>query len=433
MIRATQTWNQDSRTQAPRWPWIAIVLFALALALVSRVTGWNRFTESQQNLFTRSELARAISASPGNLVDQEARQLAGLPSKIDLPPGGPASEALVQYSLDAGLQVSVEAIFQQYRPDHGAFAAVDPSTGRVLALVSYERDARKDGAPTELGRNLALRATFPSASVFKVVTASAAIAEQKFTADTRIAFNGSNHTLYRSNVLKTSNNRWTRSLSLREAFAHSVNTVFGRIGAFNLGAAKLRDYADRFGFNRQIASDLPVQPGRVMLQSDADPWSLAETASGFTRETTMSPLQGALIAAALVNGGKMMTPYAVESIHLQDGDKIYQARPEIAAEVVSHGVASEVMELMRQTVVSGTSRKSFRGFSRGPTSIIDVGGKTGSLTGMDPIGKYDWFVGFGKIGDKAIALAALTIHREQWRVKSSYVARKAIERYLLGD
>lgn len=427
MIRGNQTCIRDARSEAPRWPWVAAVLLVLALILVGRLMGWSRFADSQRNLFTRSELARAIS------VAHEARQLAGLPSKIELPPGSPAPDALVQYSLDAGLQVEVESIFQQYRPDHGAFAAVDPATGRVLALVSYERDAKNGGAPTDLSGNLALRATFPSASVFKVVTASAAIAEQKFTANTQIAFNGTNHTLYRSNVLKNLNNRWTRSLSLREAFAHSVNTVFGRIGALNLGARTLRDYADRFGFNRQIASDLPVQPGRVVLQSDADPWALAETASGFTRDTTMSPLQGALIAAVLVNGGKMMSPYAVESIHLQDGEKIYQSKPELAAEVVSHRVASEVLELMRQTVVTGTSRKSFRGFSRGATSIIDVGGKTGSITGLDPIGKYDWFVGFGKIGNKAIALAALTIHREQWRVKSSHVARKAIERYLLGD
>jgi beta-lactamase class D len=58
-----------------------------------------------------------------------------------------------------------------------------------------------------------------------------------------------------------------------------------------------------------------------------------------------------------------------------------------------------------------------------------VGGKTGSLTGLDPEGKYDWFVGFASHGDQRIAVAALTIHRKLWRVKSSYLARKAIENY----
>ena len=291
----------------------------------------------------------------------------------------------------------------------------------------------------ELQDHLALRATFPSASVFKVVTASAAIAEQKFTADTRIAFNGANHTLYRSNVLKTSLNRWTRTISLKDAFAQSINTVFAKIGAFSVGAHKLKDYASRFGFNRQIASDLPVQPGKVLIEEDSDSWALAEAASGFTRETTMSPLQGALIAATLVNKGKMMAPYAVDSVHLPDGEPVYRARPEPAVfsdsgseQVVPPLVASEVLSLMRQTVISGTSRKSFRGISRRLASSMDVGGKTGSLTGLNPRGKYDWFVGYGRLGDRSIAMAALTIHKEQWRVKSSYIARRAVERYLLG-
>jgi cell division protein FtsI/penicillin-binding protein 2 len=247
-----------------------------------------------------------------------------------------------------------------------------------------------------------------------------------------VAFNGSNHTLYRGNILKHAQNRWTRHVSLRDAFAQSINTVFGRIGAFSVGAEKLRDYAGRFGFNRSIASDLPVQSGRAIISPDADAWSLAETASGFTRETTMSPLQGALIAASIINGGKMMQPYAVESVHLEDGDPVYQAEAGEPATTVPPEVAKELMTLMRQTVVSGTSRRSFRGFSRGPASAVDVGGKTGSLTGYSPQGKYDWFVGFGRLGQKSIALASLTIHKEQWRVKSSYVARRAIERYLLG-
>jgi peptidoglycan glycosyltransferase len=384
---------------------------------------------------SRSDLARALS-SVGAQGGGVERSWSGLPGLIELPgaaKGQPSREAIVQYTFDADLQSEVESIFRQYLPDHGAFAAIDPQTGRILALVSHEKRGRHSQGATSLDDNLALRATFPAASVFKVVTAAAAIAEQRFSADTRVAFNGSNHTLYRSNVLKESTNRWTRSVSLRDAFAQSINTVFGKIGAFTVGAEKLRDYASRFGFNREIASDLPVQPGRAQIEPNADAWSLAETASGFTRETTMSPLQGALIAASIVNDGRMMQPHAVESVHLQDGEPVYRAEIGEPALTVPPDVASELRELMRQTVVSGTSRKSFKGFSRGQSSVIDVGGKTGSLTGYDPPGKYDWFVGFGRVGDKSIALAALTIHREQWRVKSSYVARRAIEHYLLGN
>jgi len=412
--------EQKTKTNEHRFK-ILGTRFVIAAALAAGLGLWALSPKRSDTSFvSKSEISRALS---------ERASHPGLPSEISLEVGMKPVSALVQYSFDPGLQSSMEELFNHYSPDYGALVALDPVTGRILALISYEADQRAN-APQGLEEHLALRATFPSASVFKVVTASAAIAEKKFTADTRIAFNGSNHTLYKSHVLKDSWNRWTRTISLREAFAHSVNTVFAKIGAFNVGARGLRDYAGRFGFNRQIASDLPVQPGRALIPEDADAWTLAEAASGFTRDNTMSPLQGALIAATLVNQGKMVNPYAVESVHLQDGEPIYAAVPEAPREVVSPQVASQMLELMRQTVISGTSRKSFRGFSKGRSAQIDVGGKTGSLTGDNPAGKYDWFVGYGSLRGRSIALAALTINRKQWNVKSSYVARRAIETYL---
>lgn len=406
--------------QKRRFAIVAGFLLAGFVGLLCLHRGTVLFPWKRAQLFSRAELARTLG------------QQSGHPAEIEVMVAGRPEKATVAYTFDNDLQAEIEDLFKQYVPDYGAFVALDPATGRVLALVSQERQGRTSRLHESLQENLALRATFPSASVFKVVTAAAAIAEQKFTADTRIAFNGANHTLYRSNVLKNTSNRWTRTISLRDAFANSINTVFARIGAFSLGAEKLGDYARRFGFNREIASDLPVQSGHAAIEEDSDSWQLAEAASGFTRETTMSPLQGALIAATLVNEGKMVSPYAVESVQLRDGEKVYSASIGVPEQAVQPAVAEEVLDLMRQTVISGTSRKSFRGFSRRTGSMVDVGGKTGSLTGLNPRGKYDWFVGFGKRGQRSIALAALTIHKDQWRVKSSYLARRAIERYLLG-
>jgi cell division protein FtsI/penicillin-binding protein 2 len=346
-----------------------------------------------------------------------------LPSEMDIPLSDDGSEklrAVVQYSFDPRLQQEMEALFRSYSPDYGAFVAMDAVTGRVLAMVSYSRDP-------EMQDNLALRATFPSASVFKVVTAAAAIEERKLSPDSVIQFNGANHTLYRNNVLKSSVTRWSRYLSLKTAFAQSVNTVFGKIGAFTVGPEKLREYADRFGFNRRIASDLPLQPGSAPI--DEDSWSVAQTASGYTRENTMSPLQGALIAAAVANDGIMMEPYVVQSVHDEEGTPIYAAEPRVSSVAVDPGTAAGIRALMTETVARGTSRKSFRGFFKGPFRTLDVGGKTGSLTGMDPPGKYDWFVGYAEGGEHRIAVSALTIHRKLWRVKSSYLARRAFEGY----
>jgi cell division protein FtsI/penicillin-binding protein 2 len=326
----------------------------------------------------------------------------------------------IQYTFDLKLQKVMENLFQSYGPDYGAFVAVDAVTGRILSMVSYSRTRKNSD-------NLALRATFPSASVFKVVTAAAAIEAHKISANTVIPFNGRNHTLYRGQILKSNITRWTRFITLKEAFARSVNTVFGKIGAYTVGSDGMRMYADRFGFNRKIAADLPVQEGRAPIPDDA--WGLAETASGFTRENTMSPLQGALIAASVVNDGVMMEPYAVESVSRSDGALLYTATPKVATVTMDPATASEIRSLMKETVLHGTSRGSFRGFFRKDFMDFDVGGKTGSLTGFDPKGKYDWFVGYAHSSGRKIAVAALTIHEKQWRVKSSYLARRAIESY----
>lgn len=365
---------------------------------------------------TKQDLAQALGTQ---------ERFEDFPTEVDIPldEHGRATHptrSLVQYSFDPRLQEQMRKLFHLHGPDHGALVVMDASTGRVLSMVSYSRRNPNAG-------NLALRATFPSASVFKVVTAAAAISERNFSPETPVAFNGRNHTLYRSNILKTNVTRWTRTMTLKEAFAKSVNTVFGKIGAFEVGPAGLRQYADRFGFNRRLAADIPLQESRAQIPDD--PWGAAEAASGYTRENTMSPLQGALIAAALANDGVMMEPFLVESVHRMDGTRLYQAQPKIANTVVSPEVASEVRELMRQTVVSGTSRRAFKGFFRGRFASLGVGGKTGHLTGNDPPGSYDWFVGFAEEGQRRIAIAALTINEKQWRVKSSYLARRAIESY----
>ncbi|MGK5081964.1 penicillin-binding transpeptidase domain-containing protein [Bdellovibrionota bacterium FG-1] len=368
----------------------------------------------KQSVVTKENLSQALG---------ETKALFEFPSDLEISINEKEKfHAIIQYSFDAKLQESMEQLFKSYSPDYGAFVAMDAVTGRVLAMVSYSRDPK-------IKENLALRATFPSASVFKVVTAAAAIQEQKLNPNSIIQFTGANHTLYRSNIMKNRVNRWSRYSTLKEAFAKSINTVFGRIGAYQVGTEKLQNYASRFGFNRAIASDFPMQQGHAHIANDADAWDLAQTASGYTRENTMSPMQGALIAAAVANDGVMMEPFVVQSVYSPEGGSLYTSEPKVASVVVKPETASEIRALMTETVTHGTSRKSFRGFFKGPFKELSVGGKTGSLTGMDPPGKYDWFVGYADGGPHRIAVAALTIHKKQWRVKSSYLARKAMEQY----
>jgi len=393
---------------------VSLVVLGVAYPTIKFLLSSSIITKRGKNssLLTKDKVAEVLGNSAS---------FYHFPNDLELVIGGKDKvHGRVRYSFDTKLQKDMEGLFEQYTPDYGAFVALDAKTGRVLSMVSYSRSKK-------IQENLALRASFPSASVFKVVTAAAAIEEHNISKDTVIPVNGRYHTLYRRQILKSDITRWTKFMTLKEAFARSVNTVFGRIGAYTVGSQGLRTYAGRFGFNRRIAADLPIQEGKAWIPEDL--WGLAESASGFTRDNTMSPLQGALIAASVANDGVMMEPFVVESISQTDNSVLYTAEPKVASVTMDPATAVEIRALMKETVLHGTSRGSFKGFFKSGFAMIDVGGKTGSLTGFDPRGKYDWFVGYADAGSRQIAIAALTIHEKQWRVKSSYLARRAIESY----
>lgn len=390
--------------------WVAGVGFRFAHS--TRTTSSGGLSVQHKPFFSKAQMNTALKTVSFN---------SHFPSNVNLDVKDYGSYPVtMDYTFDSKLQETMASLFEAYNPDYGAFVALDPATGRVLSIISYSRSGTVQG-------NLALRATFPSASVFKVVTAAAAIEAHKVSANTVLPFEGRRHTLYRNQIFKSNINRWTHFTTFRDAFAHSNNIIFGKLGAFTVGTAGLKDFADRFGFNRSIPSDVPVQEGRAIIPDDA--WGLAETASGYTLDNTMSPLQGALIAAAVANDGVMMEPYVIQSARQEDGRALYTGAPKIATIAIDPDTAGEIKKLMRETVLHGTSRGSFKGFFRKEFALLNVGGKTGTLTGMDPYGKCDWFVGYADSGVRRIAVAALTVHGKLWRVKSSFLARRAIETY----
>jgi peptidoglycan glycosyltransferase len=337
------------------------------------------------------------------------------------------TQADIHYTLNMESQKYIGDLIKQYKPDLASFVALDAQTGRILSLVSYHRDAED-----EVYGNLSFRAIFPAASIFKVVTATAAIDLEKLSPESLIAFNGGSHTLYRRNVTETKYNRWTRSMSLREAFGKSVNTVFGKVGAYHVGPESLFEYAERFKFNKQINSELPIEIGPALRPVTDNAFEIAEAASGFNKENQMSPIQGALIASAVANDGVMMLPYLIEQLtEAQTGKLLYQHQAASSSVTMKPETAEQLRDLMTETVEAGTSKKSFRQvFGRKPRSgEIEYGGKTGSLTGNKPKGKVDWFVGYARGSDEKIAISVMTLHKKYWTVKSSYLGAAFFEHY----
>lgn len=426
--------NLDMRTsqhrrQAPRLKLKRrlLILFLLPWILMAGVWWWlgtdEREVKRQQVAETKK--VAEISEVRGRL----AKELGPLflhnqfPEKTEMYWDGDTKHVQIDYSIDSDLQKEADRLLRSYRPDYGSVVVMDALTGRILAMSTYQKN---DPNAT----NLALRGTFPAASIFKIVTATAAVDKYELSPDTIVMFNGGNYTLYKKNVMDSKRNRWSRNMTIREAFARSINTVFGRLTLEHLQPSDLEEYAVRFGFNKKIDSDLPFDSGFTEIPTEKD-YHLTEIASGFNKVTKMSPIQGAMIAASVASSGKMMVPTIIDRIRDETGDVLYQSEPVTAAVTMSPEGAERLKKLMGSTISRGTSSKSFRPLMRDRKfRELELGGKTGSLTGDNPRGKVDWFVGYAIGGaDSRLAVAAITVNVKNWTVKSSHLAQSLFRKH----
>lgn len=335
---------------------------------------------------------------------------------------GQDKKVSVNYTIDTSLQQEADRLLKSYKPDYGAIFMIDASTGEVLAMSSFQRDN-----PT--GGNLNLQATFPAASVFKVVTATAAVDKAGVNPEHKIRYNGGAYTLYKKNVLSDRVTRWTNVISLKDAFARSINTAFGRLSIENLHPEDLNEYSNRYMFNQEIPSDFPVDMGVAYIPPGKG-FEMAEAASGYNKTNRMSPVQGAMIAASVANDGKIVVPYLVSSVKDESGEILYQGHTMEKGATMSKESAAKVRELMEQTVLAGTSRRSFRPMLKDRKfREIEMGGKTGHLTGDNPKGRVDWFVGYALEEDRKIAVAAITVNKKFWTVKSAHLGQSMFRKY----
>ncbi|MCK5245057.1 MAG: PbpA [Desulfobacterales bacterium] len=322
----------------------------------------------------------------------------------------------IETTLDRGLQDFMSEQVRDSLSPIIAFVAIDPATGRVLSMV----ESRK----ADIQNN-----QFPAASIFKIVTAAAAIESCNMSGDTTLAYNGRSHTLYK-NQLKDRTNRYTNKVSLKESFAKSINPVFGKLGILRLKKELLEEYAARFGFNQPIDFELIVEPSTILVGDD--PYHWAELACGFNRETLISPLHGAMIASVISNSGTLVQPTIVEYVVDSQSAPVYVGGDRAVRKIISRKTSDELKKMMVSTVRSGTSRRTFKGYRKDPVlSNLVIGGKTGSINNKTCELRYDWFVGFceEKTGPRKLAIAVLVVHDRLLRKKAGEFARLAMKRY----
>lgn len=415
--------EQLKRQRNPKQRWKAIFAMAALLVAGAIVAG------------TGDKPAKVVSRPKAGAQQATSRELIGKDDVRLLLAGqnlvNISSERLV---LDVGKFSLV--VYPTIIPDLQAYMLrhLDRRNSRAIAIVAMEPDSGRVVAQTAFNRgnpakDPCLAAAFPAASIFKLVTAAAAIENCNLRADSLLRFNGYKHTLYKRQLtMKT--NRYSNVIRFKDAFAQSVNPVFGKLGWHRLGRATLEKYSSRFGFNAAIDFELPVGKSRVLI--DQRPYNWAEVASGFNRRTTLSPLHGAMLAACVINNGKMMAPSMAAAIETGQGQPLYHQHPELFSRPIRPATARILQEMMETTVISGTASRTFRDRRRDKIlRRLRLGGKTGSIYNQAHDTRYDWFIGWArdKKSGKKLAVAVMVAHGRYIGVRAAKYAKMLFKRY----
>ncbi|WP_028313926.1 penicillin-binding transpeptidase domain-containing protein [Desulfatibacillum aliphaticivorans] len=329
------------------------------------------------------------------------------------------------YELTSTLDLEFQRhMLAELKPEYAraiAFVAMEPQTGKVLTMVGYHKDPKAGNPCTQV--------LFPAASVYKMVTAAAAMDDKNFTPQTPVRYNGKKHTLYKSQ-LKDVDNKYTRHIDLEEAFSDSINPVFGKIGVL-LGPEALTAKSKAMGFEQDLGVECDFNPSQ--LGKPEDKYRTAEIASGFNRETLISAMHGAAMASAVLNNGVMPQPYIIASAENQENQVVYEGGLTPMGQAMSETSSLGLQKMMVDAACHGTGRGCFSRRQRGKAlREIVVGGKTGSINNdTDYDIRYDWFVGFAhdKENQKQLAFAAIVAHEDYIGKKAGDYCKDAIEYY----
>lgn len=335
-----------------------------------------------------------------------------------------SSKYKVNYTFNSDLEDYIKKQLALYHPDFTSVVVMDNESGHILTAIDYSRKKKV------FGRDLAFTTSHPAASIFKVITAADLLENTHIKTDTEFSFSGKSTTLYKYQLKEPVGRRWTRTLDLEKAFATSNNVIFGRTAIENLTPAGLKKMAEKFGFNKRIVDGVNLAPSVFNMASDQ--YNLAELSSGLNRKTLMSPVHGAVIGSIVANGGILKYPILIKSLEgLSDKKTIF---PPLRSDevVLTPRTAEDLRTLFMATVTKGTARSSFRR-SKYLLEKLEVGGKTGSITGGEPFGKRDWFVSYAKSledkSDKGISICIMIVNQKKWYIKSPLLAKNIIEFY----
>lgn len=326
-----------------------------------------------------------------------------------------------------------DLVHNQIGVRNGAAVALDPTTGALLALastpsydpnplVSHDTDAAGkayDAVNNNHDQPLLNRATqdnYPPGSTMKVIVSATALSSGQFNPQTVIPA-GASYTPVQGGGFSIHNDDAgtcpNQTISLLDALTVSCNTAFAHLGV-TLGADKIKAMAQAFGFEDNTLTlagtgdtGIPVVASHTGPMTGAngqdDPNAVAQSSIGQldVRET---PLQNAMIAATVANGGVQQRPYLIDKLQAPDLTTTYSASPKVLRTPITPQVATQLQQMMENVVQNGTGRAAqIDGYT--------VGGKTGTAQNAATAGDHGWFIGFAMKDGKPIVAVAVFLQQ----------------------
>ncbi|MEV7689538.1 peptidoglycan D,D-transpeptidase FtsI family protein [Streptomyces bungoensis] len=341
---------------------------------------------------------------------------------LDMITGKPQQGGNVVTTLNAAAQKAAYGGLAR-QGSKGAVVALEPSTGKILALASYpsydpssfsgysDADAKawnkllKKNNPADPTQNRALRETYPPGSTFKVVTAAAALENGKYTSADEKTDSPLPWVMPGTRTeLKNEGNIPCKNATMRTALQYSCNTVFGKIGA-DLGNDKMLAEAKKFGFDSEQFT--PVRSNASVFSDGMNQSQTALSSIG-QYNTAATPLQMAMVASAVANDGKLMKPYMVDSLQSSNLDPVAKTQPEEMSRPLSPQNAQILQDMMKTVVEKGTGTNA-------RIAGVTVGGKTGTAQHgvANSANPYAWFISFAKLPDGSSPVAVAVVIEDE--------------------
>lgn len=354
-----------------------------------------------------------------NLLEQVGNELSGRKNPGDN----------VYTTLDAELQ---QAAYAALGDRKGVVIAMEPDTGKVLAMVSkpgydpntllQDWDWLTDGGNGE-GQllNRATQGLYPPGSTFKIVTALEYMREhpggyRDYQFDCSGVYVNGDYRIKCYHGTAHGHQDFTRS------FANSCNGAFSSLGlGLNLGA--FRDTAKSLLFNSPLPiTGLPYKQSSFQMGPGADTWEILQTSIG-QGTTQVTPMHNAMITAAIANGGTLMKPYFLNSVETAGGEEIKKFMPASYGSLMTAGEAGGLTELMRTVVTEGTG-------SAVRTDAYTVAAKTGSAEFETGKETHAWFTGFAPVENPKLVVTVLVEEGGSGGKAAAPIARQLFDIYM---